>query len=103
MINLNFPLYLCNIVLSFLFDRCFQVHVNNGISNPVFYKAGVPQGSVLGPILYILYTSDFPKIPQCETAIYADDTAIFSSHEFALVIETNLQNAMEIVIKPLIK
>jgi hypothetical protein len=42
-------------------------------------KAGVPQGSVLGPILYLLYTWDIPQEEDITTATYADDTAILWS------------------------
>lgn len=97
MINLNFPSFLCKIIQSFVSNRRFIVHVNGSVSNVINFHAGVPQGSVLGPVLYNLYTSDFPHLFQCEAAIYADDTAIISSHEFSLNIETNLKNAIEVL------
>lgn len=99
MIQFDFPLYLCKIVQSFLSDRCYQVHVNCDVSRLLFVDFGVPQGSVLGPALYNIYTPDFPSLPQCESAIFADDTAVFSSHEFSLNIETNLKHAIEVLEK----
>lgn len=99
MLKFNIPAYLCKVVQSFLSGRCFRVFVNKACSDLSYFHSGVPQGSVLSPILYNIYTSDFPFIPECRAAIYADDTAVFSSHEFALNIETNLNNGIEILLQ----
>jgi len=70
------------------------VTVEDEFSDLTEFPAGVPQGSVIGPILYIIYCSDLPYLNDCKYAMYADDLAIFSSHEFSHVIQTNLQCAL---------
>jgi len=52
----------------------------------------VLQGSILGPILYSVYTADLPETEQMMKATYADDTAILASHRNPTVASTNLQH-----------
>ena len=45
---------------SYLYDRKFAVRCNSAMSDDYVIRVGVPQGSVLGPTLYVLYTADIP-------------------------------------------
>ena len=47
---------------SYLTNRSQQVYVEGSLSDPLLLEAGVPQGSILGPILYILYTNDLAEV-----------------------------------------
>jgi len=55
-------------------------------------QSGVPQGSILGPILYSIFTADPPETEQTLTATYADDTAILASHQNPITASKKLQN-----------
>lgn len=49
------------------------------MSEEILYSYGVPQGSVLSPVLYNIFISDFPLHKYCELALFADDTAIYTT------------------------
>ena len=66
---------------SFLSDRRSKVRVCRSLSKPFRIRRGVPQGSVLGPILFSLFVNDIPlALPSSvKVSLYADDLAIWSS------------------------
>ena len=61
------------------------VFVNNKWSNFELIICGVPQGSILGPLLFIIYMSDFPKCcPNVTTSLFADDANLIYSKKKSL-------------------
>jgi len=66
---------------SYLNDQTFQVRYQEEYTKLYTIQSGVPQGSILGPILYSIFTADLPETEQALTATYADDTAILASHQ----------------------
>lgn len=68
------------LLLSYLFDRSYVVYCGDAKSGTYLLLAGVPQGSILGTLLYLLYTADILTTEQTITATYADDTAIHSTY-----------------------
>jgi hypothetical protein len=56
-----FPIQYFRLLKSYLSDREFRTKVNEEVSSQYTIQSGVPQGSMLGPILYMLYTTDLPK------------------------------------------
>ena len=68
-----------------------RVLVNNCESDSELIKQGVPQGSILGPILYIMYANDIPSSIKSKVILYADDTVIFMSSKDKHKVESKLQ------------
>ena len=66
-------------LMSYLLDRYQYTEVNNQRSMSLPIKFGVPQGSLLGPRLYTIYTNDLPdQVEDGSVVMYADDTTIYS-------------------------
>ena len=63
----------------YLSKRKFFVKHDENVTNLFQIKAGVPQGSVLGPILYLLFTYDLPISNNVVIGTFADGTAILAS------------------------
>ena len=68
-----------------------MVAYNTALSTPIPMASGVPQGSVLGPFLYALFTADAPQHDSTVLSNFADDTAILSRHAHINEAISNLQ------------
>ena len=81
---------------SYLNDRFFRIRFNDAYSLFRIIKAGVPQGSVLSPLLYSLFTSDIPK-PRgnSKMGVYADDTCVLNAASTYEETVTNLQECLD--------
>ena len=66
------------IVKSFLSDRKQRVNIDGKNSDWACVQAGVPQGSLLGPLLFLVYINDLVEVVDSEIRIFADDTFIFT-------------------------
>lgn len=93
-INLLLPRQYCQMLESYLLDRYFRVKQDDDYSNLYHINSGVPQGSILGPILYLLYTYDIPVSENCIVGTFADDTVIMSIGQDITTSTSKLQSAL---------
>ena len=70
----------CNVsswIRSFLSNRSQRVAVEGQISDNLPVLSGVPQGSVVGPCLFLVYINDLPETVKSKTRLFADDTIVY--------------------------
>jgi len=82
---------------SYLSNRQFRTRVKGEVSALFPINSGVPQGSVLGPMLYLLFTSDLPQAPNVTIGTFADDTVILTCHTDVLRASFCLQEYLNII------
>jgi len=68
-------------ITSFLSNREMRVIVRGQVSAWISVLSGVPQGSVLGPLLFLLYVNDIPDTIKCNIKMFADDTKLWKKIE----------------------
>ena len=71
----------------YLSKRMFSVQVENSFSDKAIIICGVPQGSILGPLLFLLYVNDMVHAVNCDLLLYADDTGLIFQHKGINIIE----------------
>ena len=84
------------LISSFLSNRRLRVVLDGKSSQEYPVNAGVPQGSILGPTLFLLYINDLPDNVICNIAIYADDTTLYSKGDQASDLWQQLELASEL-------
>ena len=79
---------------SYLGGRKQVVEVNGTLSTPLQPTCGVPQGSILGPLLFLVYINDMKSACDCNLFLFADDAALLVSHQDKGVVEKTLSQEL---------
>ena len=75
---------------SYLSEQKFKININISYSSPLNLMYGVPQGSILQPLLFLLYINDLPQAVVGYSLLHADDTCIVFQHKSVTEIEKQL-------------
>ena len=85
-------------VQSYLTNRKQRVLANGPLSRFQTIKQGVPQGSILGPLFYIIYANDISQLlTNCKIALYADDTVLYTANNNFLTSVTKMQQDLTVL------
>ena len=80
-------------IQDFLTRRYQQVSINGETSNRKEVASGIPQGTVLGPILFVIYINNLPEAVESAAYLFADDTKIFrviNSLDYQHILQNDL-------------
>ena len=80
-----------DIMKSYLTNRQQYTKIGNKHSTKQNIKCGVPQGSSLGPLLFILYTNDLPSASLFSSTLFTDDTLLSTAHKNLDILEKKSQ------------
>ena len=85
-------------IKEFLSGRTQKVVINDKISKTANITSGIPQGSVFGPALFLVFIYDLSDVVQACIKLFADDAKIFgrvNSIEKAVIVQRSLNNAVD--------
>lgn len=99
LVSLNVPSMLCSFIMNILSERCIHLKLEDTNVLSRFIWRGLPQGSVLSPILYNIYSSDLETSLDSNTQVlqYADDLLIYNTHKSIPSACSNLSSSLTLL------
>ena len=83
-----------NWFILYLTDRSQVVTINSHLSDSQNINIGVPQGSILGPLLFIIYVNSLPDSVTCKCIMYVDDTTLLCSSSDPISLQSDLTSSL---------
>ena len=88
---------LLSLLKSYLTNRTQCGKVGTAVSSSASLLSGVPQGSILGPLLFLIFVNDLPNLVPI-VSLYADDTAVIDSATSLATLENSMQSKINAVV-----
>ena len=83
LVSIGFDNFSCALIQNFLTDRLQRVKLSGISSNWISVKQGVPQGTILCPVLFLIYVNEMRDLRITSKIVqYADDTLVFTSNVY---------------------
>ena len=87
---IGFPEKVISWFESYLLGGTFKVNNNKKSLDPGNFTCGIPQGSILGPLSFLLYVNDMPQAVKCKLFLHTDDTCLTFQHKNVKEVEDQL-------------
>ena len=83
---------------SYLSGRMQAVNINSTLSDFKHVNIGIPQGSILGPLLFIIYVNSLPDCINCKCVMYADDTTLLFKSADSTSLQFHMNDCMSKIV-----
>ena len=80
---------------SYLSNRRQCTKIGQAISRFTIVQCGIPQGSCLGSLLFLIYINDLPNATKCQTTLFADDTNLHISNKDLTILENEANKELK--------